>query len=142
MECEDLECSLADMFEAQATMEEQAEILDLKTVEDLKGGAWNTTLLVKPIGFRLPPIKVISNHLTKIWKTTKGLKIHLSKAKKDVLTCCFNDRKDMEEVENYGSWVFRGAHMMIERWGPDRALEEVKFNHIIFWIQLRGIRRR
>lgn len=69
----------------------------------------------------------------------KGLKIYPHKVKKDILICCFNDRDELELIENHGAWNFQGIHTMIERWNGGIPLEENKFNKINFWVQFRGV---
>lgn len=92
--------SLADMFQTQLNVVENVDLLELEMVENQLNTAMDLTLLVKPLGFRIPSPNIIISHLMKVWKARKGLKIFLHKVKKDILICCFKDREEMDFVEN------------------------------------------
>ncbi|PKI49597.1 hypothetical protein CRG98_029987 [Punica granatum] len=121
------------------TMHHALEVLDLPTMEE---GETNETipltLLLKPFGFKPPPSKAIIPRLLQAWKIKKGVSITPKKYSDNILVCLFKDKKDMLYVERDRAWSVQGAHLMIERWDKGKALEEVQFDTIAFWIQLRG----
>ncbi|PKI47069.1 hypothetical protein CRG98_032545 [Punica granatum] len=139
MDPTDLNINLAEMFNAHMSMAPTAEVLDLPANDEEAPDPVPLTLLVKPFGFRIPPPKLIIPRLIQIWAAKKGVSIIPDDRDKEILVCLFRDQRDLIAVEKGGAYHVQGAHMMLKRW--DRALpfEEIKFNTVSFWIQLRGI---
>ncbi|PKH89653.1 hypothetical protein CRG98_049902, partial [Punica granatum] len=136
----DLENSLADMFGTQMTMAHDQEILNLPTNEEEESTETiPLTLLLKPFGFKPPPPKAIIPRLLQAWNIRKGITITPKKYTEDILVCIFKDKKDMLYVERDRAWSVQGAHLMIARWDKGKSLEEIQFNSVAFWVQLRGI---
>ncbi|PKI46655.1 hypothetical protein CRG98_032997 [Punica granatum] len=139
MENADLDSSLAEIFGNQMTMDQSQEILNLQTNEEEAQESIPLTLLIKPFGFKPPPPKAISPRLLQAWNIKRGVTITPKKITEDILICMFRDERDMKHVEKGRAWSVQGAHMRLARWDKGLSLEEIKFDSITFWIQIRGI---
>ncbi|OWM72644.1 hypothetical protein CDL15_Pgr013112 [Punica granatum] len=140
MDHTDLDTSLAKMFGSQMSMAQALEIVDLPTNEEKDANEpIPLTLLLKPFGFKPPPPKTIIPRLLQAWNIRKGVSIAPKKYADDILVCVFKDKKDMLFVERDRAWSVQGAHLMTARWDKGKSLEEIPFDSVTFWVQLRGI---
>ncbi|PKI71329.1 hypothetical protein CRG98_008329 [Punica granatum] len=139
MESADLDNSLAEMFTSQISMTHKQSALDLQTNDEETQETIPLTLLIKPFGFKTPPPKAIIPRLLQAWNTKKGVSIAPKKYSDDILICLFKDKRDMKYVEKDRAWSVQGAHMMISCWDKRLSLEEIKFDSVDFWIQIRGV---
>ncbi|PKI35497.1 hypothetical protein CRG98_044120 [Punica granatum] len=120
-------------------MNHTQEILDLQSNETEAQEEIPVTLLLKPFGFKQPPPKVVIPRLLQAWNIKRGVTISPKKYTDDILICPSKDKWDMLHVERHRAWSVQGAHMMITQWDKGLSLEEIKFETITFWIQIRGI---
>ncbi|PKI67923.1 hypothetical protein CRG98_011519 [Punica granatum] len=139
MENADFDSSLAEIFGNQMTMDQSQEILNLQTNEEEAQESIPLTLLIKPFGFKPPPPKAIIPRLLQAWNIKRGVTITPKKFTENILICMFRDERDMKHVEKDRAWSIQGAHMRLARWDKGLSLEEIKFDSITFWIQIRGI---
>ncbi|PKI78586.1 hypothetical protein CRG98_000963 [Punica granatum] len=121
-------------------MAQALKIVDLPTNEEEDASEpIPFTLLLKPFGFKPLPPKAIIPRLLQAWNIRKGVTITPKKYADDILTCIFKDKKDMLFVERDRAWSSQGAHLMTSRWDKGKSLEEIPFDSVTFWVQLRGI---
>ncbi|PKI65223.1 hypothetical protein CRG98_014372 [Punica granatum] len=139
MDPADLDSSLANIFCSQMSMTHNKPALDLQTNEEESQSTIPLTLLIKPFGFKPPPPKAIIPRLLQAWNLKNRVTIAPKKYTDDLLVCIFKDKRDMNFVERERAWSVQGAHMMISRWDKGLSLEEVAFDSVTFWIQIRGI---
>ncbi|PKI59584.1 hypothetical protein CRG98_019993 [Punica granatum] len=139
MDPTDFYYSLAELLNTQMTWDNKQAAMELPTNQEESQDTIPLTLLIKSFGFKPPPPKAIIPRLLQAWNIRKGVIIAPKKYAEDLLVCLFKDKRDMTYVERERAWSVQGAHVMISRWDKGLALEEVKFDSISFWIQLRGI---
>lgn len=66
MDESDFEISLEEMFKAQMAMDDKPENSEPKSDEDINIQKKLIALIVKPHGFKTPPMKVVAAHLQKV----------------------------------------------------------------------------
>ncbi|PKI34310.1 hypothetical protein CRG98_045308 [Punica granatum] len=139
MEPTELEHSLAEIFNNQMSVTQNQEILDLEENEEGAQEEIPLTLLIKPFGFKPPPPKAIIPRFLQARNIRRGVTIVPKKYSDEILVCLFRDKRDLLYVEKERAWSVQGAHMMIARWDNRLSLEEIVFDTVTFWIQIRGI---
>ncbi|PKI39979.1 hypothetical protein CRG98_039642 [Punica granatum] len=104
MDPTDFDTSLAEMFDSQVSMTHGQAILDLPTNEVEIQDQISLILLIKPFGFKPPPLKSVIPRLLQAWNIKKGVTITPKKYTNDILICLFKDKRDMLYVEKDRVW--------------------------------------
>lgn len=104
MDESEFEFSLEEMFKAQMAMEENPKTVEIETEENPMTNKKLITLVIKPHGFNIPPMKVVASHLQKAYQFAKGVTIMPNRYVKNTLTCLFIDFEDLLSIERAGAW--------------------------------------
>lgn len=89
MEESNFEIPLDEMFSTRTTVKDKDDVVELSANEELEPLKRLIALVVKPHGFKTPPIKVVASHLQSAWQFTKGVTIMPNKYVKNTLICIF-----------------------------------------------------
>lgn len=130
---------LDKLFSKQMDMEDKEEPMEFPVNDEHEIGAVDKVLLIRPHGFKPPPIKIVAANLQNAWQDLKGVQIIPNRYIKDTIVCIFKSKEDFEKVIKGGAWTVRGSHLLMGKWDRSMPMEQVPLDTANFWIQIRGM---
>lgn len=130
---------LEELFSKQMDMEDKDDPAEFPVNEDQETSSAERVLLVKPHGFKPPPIKIVAANLQNAWRDIKGVQVTPNRYVKDLIVCIFRNKDDLEKVLKGGAWTVRASHLQMSIWDRTIPMERVPLDSVNFWIQIRGM---
>lgn len=112
-----LECSEDTATNTKPIYNEFAIITKILSEKQINMAAFKTTIL-------------------KAWNPKK--KVHINQLEPNVMAFIFEDETDALKIMNL-SWSFRDMQIIIQKWPPDKSLNDIDLTKTLFWIQATNI---
>lgn len=94
------------------------------------------TLVTRVLSPKPININAFKNTILKAWSPKK--KVSTNTLQPNNMAFIFEDENDTNKIMNL-SWSFRDMQVVVQRWPPDKALQELDLNKTLIWVHAYGL---